>query len=209
MRAAIGQMFCQLNQSANYDSCARDRCSSPTVREGVGHDMRDFDTNEFPQAYLITFRCYGTWLHGDERGSMDRKHHMYGAPGIPTNPSLLRSDSNQLKHPRVTLNSKQRGVVERAVRAVCSYRKYSLHALNVRTNHVHVVVSAMHKPEPVLGAFKSYSTRALRRAGLISQTAKPWSRHGSTVYLWKERHVAKGIEYVMLGQGDELFTLDD
>ena len=27
--------------------------------------MRDFDDNEFPLAYLITFRCYGTWLHGD------------------------------------------------------------------------------------------------------------------------------------------------
>ena len=35
--------------------------------------MRDFDENEFPLAYLITFRCYGTWVHGDERGSMDRR----------------------------------------------------------------------------------------------------------------------------------------
>jgi hypothetical protein len=37
---------------------------------------------------------------------------------------------------------------------------------------VHVVVSAMQKPEPVLGAFKSYSTRALRRAGLIFTNRK-------------------------------------
>src|SRR5256886_8163861 len=34
--------------------------------------MRDFDDNEFPLVYLITFRCYGTWLHGDERGSYRR-----------------------------------------------------------------------------------------------------------------------------------------
>ena len=32
-------------------------------------------------------------------------------------------------------------------------------------------------------------------------------RHGSTVYLWKERDVAKAIEYVMLGQGEDLFRL--
>jgi len=38
---------------------------------------------------------------------------------------------------------------------------------------------------------------------------KLWARHGSTIYLWKERDVAKAIEYVMLGQGDELFRLDD
>ena len=32
----------------------------------------DFERNEFPLAYLITVRCYGTWLHGDERLTVDR-----------------------------------------------------------------------------------------------------------------------------------------
>ena len=45
--------------------------------------------------------------------------------------------------------------------------------------------------------------------GLLSETVKPWARHGSTIYLWKERDVAKAIEYVLLGQGDDLFRLDD
>jgi len=41
------------------------RGTSPTVREGSDSStsMRDFDDNEFPLAHLITFRCYGTWLH--------------------------------------------------------------------------------------------------------------------------------------------------
>jgi REP element-mobilizing transposase RayT len=95
------------------------------------------------------------------------------------------------------------------VNGVCEHRKFLLRAINVRTNHAHTVVSAMQKPEPILNAFKAYSTRALRRAGLISAGVKPWSRHGSTIYLWKERDIAKAIEYVMHGQGDELFTLDD
>ena len=67
----------------------------------------------------------------------------------------------------------------------------------------------MQDPEPVLEAFKAYATRALRRAKLMSVKVKPWVRHGSTVYLWKEKDVAKAIEYVMLGQGDDLFRLDD
>ena len=74
---------------------------------------------------------------------------------------------------------------------------------------MHVVVTALREPEALLEAFKSYSTRALRRANLISETFKPWIRHGSTIYLWKERDVAKAVEYVMLSQGDELFRLDD
>jgi len=171
--------------------------------------VRDFDDNEFPLAYLITFRCYGTWVHGDERGSMDRKNNAYGAPKIPSNQRLQESDRKQLKHPPVKLDARRRRVVESAVREVCDYRRYILHAISVRTNHVHTVLTAMRQPEPVLEALKSYSTRALRRAGLISCMVKPWIRHGSTIYLWKERDVAKAIEYVMLSQGDDLFHLDD
>jgi REP element-mobilizing transposase RayT len=171
--------------------------------------MRDFDDNEFPLTYLITFRCYGTWLHGDERGSMDRKHNKYRTPKIGLNPGLESSDCGQRKYPTLTLNPKQRNIVEVAVREVCDYRKYILRAINVRTNHVHAVVTAAHKPEPMLNSLKSYTTRALRKSGLLSPTVKPWARHGSTIYLWKEKEVAKAIEYVMLGQGDELFRFDD
>ena len=100
--------------------------------------------------------------------------------------------------------------MEQAIREVCEHRKYLLRAINVRTNHAHSVVSAMQKPEPILDAFKSYSTRALRRDRFdFSPSVKPWARHGSTIYLWKERDVAKAIEYVVLGQGDKLFELDD
>jgi len=170
---------------------------------------RNFDDNEFPLAYLLTFRCYGTWVHGDERGSMDRQHNVYGTAKIPPNSSLLRSDTIQLKYPTYRLDARRRQVVENAVREVCDYRHYILRAINVRTNHVHSVVTAMRKPEPVLNAFQAYSTRALRREGLNTPGVRPWARHGSTIYLWKERDVAKAVEYVLLGQGDELFRLDD
>ncbi len=171
--------------------------------------VRDFDDNEFPLAYLISFRCYGTWIHGDQRGSMDRKHNVYGALKIPPNPRLLNSDKKQLKHLPSSLDARHRPVVEKAVREVCDYRHYVLRAVNARTNHVHSVVTTLTKPEPVLNAFKAYATRALRQKGVNSPGVKLWARHGSTIYLWKEQDVAKAIEYVLLGQGDELFRLDD
>jgi REP element-mobilizing transposase RayT len=171
--------------------------------------MRNFDDNDFPLAYLITFRCYGTWLHGDNRGSMDRRHNAYGAPKILPNAAFENSDEQELKHPEITLNARQRQVVEKAVKGVCEYRRYLLRGLKVRTNHVHSVVTAMCKPESVLNALKSYSTRALRRTSLIGTNQKPWARHGSTIYLWKEQDVAKAIAYVLLGQGDDLLNLDD
>jgi len=167
--------------------------------------MRDFDDNEFPLAYLITFRCYGTWLHGDERGSYRRSSGRRPVR-VPPRPRLVAAETEQLKHLPVQLNNSQRKIVEDAIREVCLHRRYTLYAVNARTNHVHSVVSASRVPEPILTAFKSYSTRALRIAGL-DNNIQPWSRHGSTVYLWKERDLNKGIEYVVLGQ-DHPFAAD-
>ena len=138
--------------------------------------MRDFDDNQFPLAYLITFRCYGTWLHGDARGSMDRQHNRYGTPRIAPNPKLEAAEAQRLNHAAITLDPTQRQLVEKAIRDVCIHRRYFLQAINVRTNDVHCVVSAACEPEPVMDAFKSYSTRALRSAGLLSESVKPWAR---------------------------------
>ena len=135
--------------------------------------MRDFDDNEFPLAYLITLRTYGTWLHGDERGSMDRKNNIYGASKIARNPRFQASDAKQLKHPPVILNARQRQIVEEAIREACEHRPYVLRALNARTNHVHTVVTTMQDPEPVLDAFKAYATRKLRTTRTLSANVKP------------------------------------
>jgi hypothetical protein len=36
-------------------------------------DYIEFQGRSVAKGYLITFCCYGTWLHGDERGSVDRR----------------------------------------------------------------------------------------------------------------------------------------
>jgi len=40
---------------------------------------------------LYHFRTYGTWLRGDERGSMDREHNRYGTPRIGRDPILEKA----------------------------------------------------------------------------------------------------------------------
>jgi REP element-mobilizing transposase RayT len=169
-------------------------------------DYIDFQDRTQPLGFLITFRCYGTWLHGEERGSVDRrKYHIYGRPDMPANRKLLDEEITELKNSAILFNRAQRDVVELAIREVCEHRAYVLHAVNVRTNHVHSVVSASCKPEHVMDSFKAYATRKLREAGLLSRDVKPWARHGSTPYLWTELQVQRAIDYVNNGQGDEPF----
>lgn len=155
-------------------------------------DYIDFQDRAQPLGYLITFRSYGTWLHGDERGSIDRRNYnRYGTPDMPPNKKILADEKSELSSAVLLLNPAQRKIVELAIREVCEHRRYLLHALNVRTNHVHSVISAPSKPEHIMDSFKSYATRKLRGVGLLGADIKPWARHGSTAYLWTEEQVRR------------------
>ena len=129
-----------------------------------------WDDNERPIAYLITFRTYGTWLHGDDRLSVDRHNgkNVYGSPAIEPNKKLNRIMEAKITGDAFLLDADGRKVVDKAIREVCRIREYSLFAVNVRSNHAHSVVSAAAKPDAIMNAFKSNATRELRKAGLFS-----------------------------------------
>ena len=159
---------------------------------------------DIPLGYLITFRCFGTWLHGDKRGSIDRFHRRYNSPYIELNKRWHHHNARVLVGEPVKLNAQQRQSVDRAIRETCDFRKWHLHALNVRTNHIHAVVSiGSLRPEPALSAFKANATRQLRQDGCWLPATSPWAEKGSKRYLWNERSVARAIDYVLYGQGDE------
>lgn len=48
---------------------------------------------------------------------------------------------------------------------------------------------------------KSYATRRMREAGLLSPDERPWSHHGSTRYLNTDFSVAAAVRYTLLEQG--------
>jgi hypothetical protein len=46
----------------------------------MSHLDEEFKDDHIPVGFLISFRGFGTWLHGDPRGSVDRLHNRYGTP---------------------------------------------------------------------------------------------------------------------------------
>ncbi len=156
-----------------------------------------------PLAYFISFRTYGTWLHGDQRGSIDRFHNQYRSPYIPANERWRDYNERRQKGKPLILRAKERTSVKAAIRETCRIRKWSLLALNVRTNHVHSVVSANRRSDLVLNAFKANATRQLREDGLWIHPFSPWADKGSRRKLWNELSIARAIDYVLYGQGDE------
>ncbi len=78
-------------------------------------------------------------------------------------------------------------------------------AINVRTNHIHVVVVAPGKSVSiVLNALKANSTRLMRERDAWKSERSPWSDKGSTRYLWNDESVRGACEYTIFGQGDDL-----
>ena len=160
-----------------------------------------------PLAYFISFRTYGTWLHDDARGSIDRFHNHYGEPYLPESDAWERHNRKQRKGDPFILRARERQAVQKAIRETCSIRKWHLQAVNVRTNHIHIVVTADRKPEQVLNA-KANATRQLREAQLWQHEFSPWADKGSKRLLWNERSVANAINYVLNGQGGDLPNFD-
>ena len=162
----------------------------------------EWDDNTFPLAYHITIRTYGTWMHGDERRSVDihGDYNVYGTPDRGPDKKLHGVMKGNMKNPSLTFDREQRRAVKTAIKEVCAYRCYRLLALNVRTIHIHVVIAAERKPEIVAGEFKKYATRRLRNDLLVSENRRVWSRGESCRYLWKQNQVDQAIDYVLYQQ---------
>ena len=158
-----------------------------------------------PVAYFITFACYGARLHGDDRGSIERTRNGSGVVVVAPAPGRERFEAAKLVGRRAELDQPRRNVISATIQEVCSFRGWTLHALNVRTNHVHAVVTAPEvRPEAVMNQFKAWSTRRLREQTLASADERIWSRHGSTRYLWSDDAVVQAGTYVLEGQGNDL-----
>ncbi len=151
-------------------------------------------------AYFVTFHTYGTWLHGDTRGSMDDEHNRPGRPFVETNPNRERWEHGQLRTSPFVMGTKEREVVDRTIREVCEFRQWRLHAINVRTNHVHLVVSASADAAKVLHDVKAWPKRRLVETGLVARGACVWARHGSTRYIDTNESMLAAVDYAQRHQ---------
>ena len=106
----------------------------------------------------------------------------------------------------VTLDSSQRGLVEKTIADHCAIRGWTLHAVNCRSNHVHVVVTAPGRAiEIPREQFKAWCTRKLKEKEQVQRSALVrenwWTERGWDVYIDDEEHLQQVIAYVMEGQG--------
>ncbi len=191
-----------------------------------------------PLAYFITFTTYGTWLHGRDPGSVDRKHNTPATPFLPVNREVEESRREAMRQEPYLLDEARRGMVLRTILEVANHRRWALWAVHVRTNHIHIVVTAspiraesvsagIHaenvraesvsagiphpstpKPEKVMNDFKAWASRRLGEAFNEPMDRERWTRHGSTRWLNTQVSLQQAIAYVVDEQGEPMSCFD-
>ncbi|OGT25964.1 MAG: hypothetical protein A3I77_01760 [Gammaproteobacteria bacterium RIFCSPLOWO2_02_FULL_42_14] len=159
---------------------------------------------KLPFAYFITFRTYGSWLHGDKRTSVSRENNIFGTPVIKPNQLLENKMHAEKKHDSIIFKKTHADTILNAMVAACNHYRWRLYSLHVRSNHVHLTIRADRTPEHMMTQLKAYATRFLRKQHGFSKTQKIWSRHGSTKYLWTEKQVYFSSRYTIEFQGQKM-----
>jgi REP element-mobilizing transposase RayT len=148
----------------------------------------------YPLAWYITWTTYGTWLHGDKRGSY------IGKSPIAPDTELEAMMRDEMTEDPVYLSEEQRAVVEACIRKECEGQGWRLHTVNARTNHVHVVLSAQRDGKFLRSRLKALTSDALSElAGIPMNSGKDgrrrwWTEKGNIFELETE----KGLEEVIV-----------
>lgn len=108
--------------------------------------------------YLITFACYGHHLPG-QPGAVDRHHNLFGARFPEPDAEQEALSRERMEQPAYLLDRDHRTLVLQSLREACSHRVWTILAVHVRTNHVHVVVAADRTAEHVMTALKAAASR--------------------------------------------------
>ena len=156
-----------------------------------------------PLAYFLTWTTYGTRLHGDPRGTVDREHNRVGEPPLAPDPLRRQRMYEKLSQPPFMLCARAQGAVQDVIRRHTELRGWRLRALATPVNHVHVVVdcrlpgeAVTKDPELVMEEYKSWGTRELRRLGLVGPDRRVWTDHGSTEWVNDDEGLHMAIDYV-------------
>lgn len=146
-----------------------------------------------PIAFFLTWPTYGTWLPGDRRGWV-QYHHGWQLPS----PALELECNSRMTEDACRLTLPQRHLCEQQVFETCGFRRWQVHAVNCRSNHMHLAIGAAEaKPEKIRGDIKAWCTRRLRAT---SDRKNWWAERGSIRYIWNEASLGTVIEYILEAQ---------
>lgn len=154
--------------------------------------------NDPPIAFMLTWTTYGTWLPGDARGWVEYKKGFQ----LP-DPMVELECAARMTEDACRLAPHQRDRVEAQVAETCRYKGWTLHAVNCRGNHIHIVLTSPAAPTVIRDQIKAWCTRRLNEQQTAlgirpkDQRRNWWTERGSIRWIFTDSDLADAIDYVL------------
>ncbi len=156
-----------------------------------------------PITLFITWTIYGSWFPGDSRGWRKWKRGEQ-----QPQPRLEDGCKGRMKEKAVVLEEAQRKAVEEVIRVHSEHRGWELHAVSVRSNHIHVAVTVVPKfgrvnsrvadvIQRVRDELKANGTRALRQMKNPVTNEKVWTKGGDIEVIGSDDDLEQVLIYIL------------
>ena len=118
-------------------------------------------------------------------------------------PALRELAKQRLAGPPVFVILEQANVLKDQFEETARFRQWSILAVAIMPNHIHLVVGVPGDPEPdvLLRDFKAYGSRALNRRHSRPASGTWWTEGGSRRKVKDQAHLDAVIAYVLRQQG--------
>ena len=158
--------------------------------------------------WLLTWSTYGTRLPGDKRGFVSSvreqfdNHVIHNIPGTPVDEdlsALTRYAKRIMKGDPILLKLSQAEALLEQFTTTAQIRVWTLFAVGIMANHVHLVVGVPGDPPPsnILRDFKAYGSGKLNSTWGKPESETWWTESGSKRKLPPPDGVLAAVRYVL------------
>ena len=137
-------------------------------------------------AFHITWGTYGTRLHGDPRGTVDRKRNAYGQPVLKYDEHRWKREQSLLRFPPVIFTRPQMIVVESLLPEICQRGGWIHRAGAAGPDHVHEILTSRNDPETIRRLLKRWLGQSLAEQCALPDGATWWAECGSIRWIFEE-----------------------
>jgi REP element-mobilizing transposase RayT len=138
--------------------------------------------------YLLTWTTYGSWLQGD------RRKYVKNGKILDPNPSLERTNKENMKYSKVSVTSAQREIIEKAITEESASLNQKIYAIAAAKSHIHLVTDCNFiSAGSAVSHYKNAARLAMESNGFVGRL---WTKGFSVRYCFDENQLDAVIEYV-------------
>ncbi len=138
---------------------------------------------------MLTWRTYGTWLQGDERG------YIKDGQLLNQNQKLEQANKENLKKEPIEFNAMQIEAVKKSIIQEAKRLNQKIYALSVLPNHIHLLVEKIDESIESTAAFYKTTARiSLYKNGL---EGKIWAKGYDKRYIFTQEELLNRMVYIL------------